>query len=209
MKDFVDMTGAEDMLQSMVTKASAVPVKPVAPAGGPNVGSVISTAVGAAKNYKAHVVPPGAETLGEALADLPHDAADWLGSHDWFSGLGDWLHHLSFAAPLTSLVNAFSGGALQWVTVAFLGLKIIDLGRGLLAPGQRVRGPVSLVYYRIPAQTIEPVLVYLQNSAQVEVRDKVQDGEYMRLGIPIYHSGRATRAFEYLHAKTGLEYTKI
>lgn len=199
MKDFVDMTGAEDMLQSMVTQASAIPVKPVAPAG-----DIPLDAQG-------HVIPsPGAETLGQALTSLPQHAADWLGSHDWLSGFDDWLHHLSFAAPLASLVNAFSGGALQWLTVVFLGLKVIDLGRGLMAPGQRVRGPVSLVYYRIPAQTVEPVVAYLTRSAQVDIRDTQADGQgNALLGIPIYHSGKSDRAFLYLQKKTGLAYTRI
>lgn len=192
----VDMTQAENMLQDMVTKASAVPVKAAAPAGDPNVASVIDTAT----DYTTHRIPEGAETLGEAVADLPNDLGGWL---------TDWLDGFDMTGPLTGLVNVLSGGMVQWVMVAFLGLKIIDLGRGLMAPGQRVRGPVSLVYYQVPTPTVPPVVSYLQNSAQVEVRETVPDGERTRIGVPVYHSGRADRGFAHLQQRTGLEFTKI
>lgn len=197
----VDMTEAENILQSMVTKASAVPVKAAAPTGDPNVANVIDTATNSAADYTTHRIPAGAETLGQAVADLPNDLGGWL---------TDWLDGFDMAGPLAGLVNVLSGGALQWLTVAFLGLKIIDMGRGLMAPGQRVRGPVSLAYYRIPAQTVDPVVAYLTRSAQIEVRETQPDGQgNVLIGVPVYHSGKSDRAFLYLQQKTGLEYTRI
>jgi hypothetical protein len=195
MKEFVDMTGAEDMLQSMVTKASGVPVKPVAPAGDPNVASVIDTATSSAADYTTHRIPEGAETLGEAVTDLPNDLGGWL---------TDWLDGFDLTGPLAGIVTAIGGGAfLQWIMIAFVGMRVIDLGHNMIT---KHCVPVDLVNYRVINAAYEPVTAFLQ-SRKIETRDPVRDGEHTLIRIPVYHTRKAREAFDYLHKKTGLEYT--
>lgn len=186
--------GGLEGLQSTLANPSLFPTT------NPNADRVLEAATNGAADYTTHRIPEGAETLSEALADLPNDLGELF---------TDWLDGFDLTGLLASLVNVLSGGLLQWVMVGFLGLKMINMGRELMAPGQRVRGPVSLVYYQVPAPTVPPVVAYLQNSEQVEVRETVPDGQYTRIGVPVYHSGRADRGFAHLQQRTGLEYTRI
>lgn len=198
----VDTVGAEEMLQGLVNSANALanhaPTAAATSLVDPNVASVLDTTVGNAK-MGLHGAALG-ETLGEALLKLPHDLTDWIGH----LGLGDWLHTLT-----SSLTGVMSGGLLHWIMVGFLGLRIFTVGRTLLTPGQRGRGPVSLVYYQIAQNTVEPVVAYLRNSAQIEVREINQAGEQALIGVPVYHQGKMDRALAYLKQKTGLAYVRI
>ena len=171
------------------------------PAGGaltvdPNVASVVDTTVGVNQLHGAAL----GETLGEAMADLPGDLTAWL---------GHWLDGLHLTGAMSGIVNALIGAStLQWFLVGFLGLRIFTLGRNLLAPAQRSRGPVSLVYYRVAKNAVDPVVAYLRNE-RIEVREVNQDGEYALIGAPIYHRGRADRAFAHLAQQTGLKFARI
>lgn len=193
----VDIIGAEDMLTGMTNAPTATPA----------VQSVLTAASAARVDEKlaaAPVVgqtlpPPGAETLGDALIDLPNDIAAWF---------SDFLDGFDLAGPLMGFLHIFTGGFLPWLTAAFLGLKILQVGRSLTVPGQRVRGPVNLVYYRISNTTYEPVAAFLQ-SRQIEMREPVRDGDHTLIRIPVYQTRKAREAFEYLHKKTGLEFTSF
>ncbi len=154
-----------------------------------------------------HVVPPpGTETLGQALLDLPNDIGGW--ATGWLDGLGimDWLDNLNITAMLAPLLHVLSGGMLQWITLGFLGIRIFSMGHNIVAG----RGPVSLVYYTIPSATLDPVRAYLQHSAQVEIREvRPDDQGSTSLGIPIYHKGRADRGLAHLNKRTGLVYSTL
>jgi hypothetical protein len=179
-----------ESLAATYPKAKAV-IEPAA------VPDIAATAI---SDPTVHRIPPGAETGWEAIMDLPNDIGDW------FSG---WLDDFDMTGPILGIANLFTGGMLQWVMVAFMGLRIFTMGRSLMAPPQYSRGPVSLTYYRVPTATADPVVAYLQKSAQVEVRETVPDGEHTRIGVPIYHTGKADRGLDYLRKKADLEYTKI
>ena len=145
--------------------------------------------------------PPGAETGFQALMDLPNDIAEWI---------SDVLDGFNRAAPIMSFLAVFSGGVMPWLTAAFLGLKIFQIGRTFWEPGQRVRGPVNLTYYKVPTATTQPVVAYLNNAHGIEVRGTQEDGQgNTMIGVPIYHSGKADRAFGQLQKSTDLQYTRL
>ena len=145
--------------------------------------------------------PPGAETGWQALMDLPNDIAEWF---------SDFLDGFDLATPIMGFLTVFAGGLLPWLTAAFLGLKIFQIGRTFWEPGQRVRGPVNLTYYKVPTATTQPVVAYLNNAHGIEVRGTQEDGQgNTMIGVPIYHSGKADRAFVQLQKSTDLQYTRL
>lgn len=169
----------------------------------PSTAGAIDTAV----DYTTHRIPPGAETLGEAVADLPNDIMSFSG--DWFDGLFDWFDNIDFLAPIAGITNIMSGGLLNWLMIGFVSMKILDMGSNMIK-GPRIIGPVTLTYYKMSASEADAVAVYLQKQANVEVRDQQPAGEGMvMIGVPAYHSGVTDRALAQLKKKHGLEYTKL
>lgn len=199
----VDIIGAEDMLTSMTNAPTATPAvqSALTAASAARVDEKLAALQQPAAPISHTLPPPGAETLGEALIDLPNDIAAWF---------SDFLDGFDLAGPLMGFLHIFTGGFLPWLTAAFLGLKILQVGRSLTAPGQRVRGPVNLVYYQVPVKAADPVVNYLANGQQIEVRGVQPDGQgNAMIGVPIYHSGRTNRAMAHLQTETGLEWKRL
>lgn len=205
----VDMTGAEDMLTGMAsgaqypsvaTKAAAVAANVYNPSTAhdmPMIGATVKDFT----DPTIHRIPPGTETFGDAIVDLPNVIGDWL---------GDLVDNFHLAGPVAAIMNVVTGGGLQWLMYGFLGLRLFSMFRTTFAPQPYARGPVSLIYYKTPTATAEPVLVYLKNSAQVEVRETRDDDQGMTMiGVPIYHSGKADRAFAHLKSRANLDYVRV
>ena len=205
----VDIIGAEEMLTGMANSPTAAAPRVAAKvAADLNVGSVVSTAVGTGGH-----VQTAAEAWGDLAMHPVKNATDFWGWLDldlgsWFDGMNDWLHHLTWATPLAGLTHFLSGGLLTWLTAAFLGFRIFSMARGIATPGRW--GPVKLIYYQVPTKATESVTSYLKGAHQIEVRDVQKTNEtHSLIGIPIYHSGKSSRAFSTLSKQTGLEYTKL
>ena len=57
---------------------------------------------------------------------------------------------------------------------------------------------------------LEGVVAYLNNAHGIEVRGTQEDGQgNTMIGVPIYHSGKADRAFVQLQKSTDLQYTRL
>ena len=197
----VDMIGAEDMLTSMTNApgATAAVVNKLTQTSAAIVDEKLMALQ--APMIGQTLPPPGAETGFHALMDLPNDIAEWF---------SDFLDGFNLAAPIMSFLAVFSGGVMPWLTAAFLGLKIFQIGRTFWEPGQRVRGPVNLTYYKVPTPTTQPVVAYLNNAHGIEVRGTQDDGQgNTMIGVPIYHRGKADRAFDQLQRSTELQYTRL
>lgn len=207
---YVGIPEAEDMLTNMSSAASAVPVKALS--SSPSVYSVTNpdhiitvndpaaiSAVnhGVRLDAAGHVIPgPDAETLGQALAKLPSDAMSWF--TDWFDGF-------DLTGPLMALTHTVTGIA-PWLTVALLGIKIIDMGGKMI---NKPRAPVDLAQYKMATPAAEPVAKILTNQG-VEVRGTQPVTETMSvILIPMWHTGVADRALARLKASHNLQYEKL
>jgi hypothetical protein len=176
-----------ESLAATYPKAKAV-IEPAA------VPDIAATAI---SDPTVHRIPPGAETGWEAIMDLPNDIGDW------FSG---WLDDFDMTGPILGIANLFTGGMLQWVMVAFMGLRIFTMGRSLMAPPQYSRGPVDLIHYSVSNEASEPVTMFLRDR-KIEMHEPLEGESHTVIRIPVYHKKKAKEAFEHLEKRTGLKYT--
>lgn len=211
-KPVVGVTGAEDMLTSMANvatypgavekaeraaKIAANVYSPTTAHNMPEVGAVVN----AFSDPRVHRVPPGAETLWGALTHLPSDLTNLVGH------LVDNLH---MAGPVAAILGVLSGGGLQWIMYGLFGLRMFTMLRSSFAPKQQAFVAAPLAAYMTPTPTAEPVIVYLSRNAQVQIREVTENDQGMTtIKVPIYHSGRADRAFAHLKEKTNLSYIKL
>lgn len=187
----VSMADAESMLTDTQAKSSAVPViKPISE-------RIVDTgpALDPGVDYTAHRIPEGAETLGDAVADLPGQALDWIPD---------------LTGPIGGLVSLISGGALNIPFYIFTAIGLYRIANGFVRRYRAATVPAPSVMYQVPTPSAPSVANYLTQAHGVVVSGIQERGDgHSVLLIPIYHSGVAGRAFQTLGNQTGLQWQRV